>query len=236
MSAGPVDLYAPSEASQPTSAVNRSSSRYLIYAALLLIVAFFGAIRYRLRDIPLERDEGEFAYGGQLILEGAPLYANLYTLKMPGTYAAYAGVMAVLGQSRAGIHTGLIFINAVTTLLVFLLTARLFGRLAGIVAAASYAALSSSPSVLGFAAHATHFVVLFAVAGLCLLVAALDDGKPWLTFCSGVLFGMAFLMKQPAASLMVFAALYAIWHARRSSAGWAGLIRQVAGFPDIIVI
>ena len=32
------------------------------------------AIRIRLLGIPLERDEGEYAYAGQLILQGVPPY------------------------------------------------------------------------------------------------------------------------------------------------------------------
>ena len=147
-------------------------SPYLYYALLLLVIVFFGYIRYRLRAIPLERDEGEYAYGGQLILQGAPLYQYVYTVKMPGTHAAYAGLLAVFGQSQGRIHVGLAVVNAITILLVFLLAARLFDPLAGIVAAATYALLSTSPSVNGFAAHATHFVVLFAVGGVLLLLRA----------------------------------------------------------------
>ena len=140
-------------------------SRYLCYALLLLIIVFFGFIRYRLRAMPLERDEGEYAYGGQLILQGVPLYDLVYTVKLPGTHAAYAVLLALLGQSQGRIHVGLIFVNAATTLLVFFVCIRWFGHFAGLVAAATYALLSTESSVDGFAAHATHFVVLFALAG-----------------------------------------------------------------------
>jgi len=37
-----------------------------------LTVLFVLAVRMRLRDMPLERDEGEYAYAGQLILQGVP--------------------------------------------------------------------------------------------------------------------------------------------------------------------
>jgi hypothetical protein len=40
---------------------------------LLGLVLFLNfAIRWHLRGIPLERDEGEYAYAGQLILHGVP--------------------------------------------------------------------------------------------------------------------------------------------------------------------
>ena len=40
--------------------------------ALLLAILIFATIRWRLREIPLERDEGEYAYAGQLMLQGIP--------------------------------------------------------------------------------------------------------------------------------------------------------------------
>src|ERR1039458_7526283 len=139
--------------------IKLSASRYCCYGLLLLIILFFALIRFQLRESPLERDEGEYAYAGQLILQGIPPYQLVYSMKLPGTHAAYALVLAIFGQTPSGIHLGLILINAATTLLVFLLAARLFGGLAGVVAAASYGLLSTSPSVNGLAAHATHFVV-----------------------------------------------------------------------------
>ena len=43
----------------------------VILAAALLFSAF---VRWRLRELPLERDEGEYAYVGQLLVEGiAPI-------------------------------------------------------------------------------------------------------------------------------------------------------------------
>ena len=126
---------------------------------LLCIIALFAVIRYRLRDMPLERDEGEYAYSGQLILQGVPPYKLAYNMKLPGTYAAYAMIMAALGQTPSGIHLGLLLLNSATIGLMYVFSAQLFGNLAGLVAAATYGLLSTSASVLGLQAHATHFVV-----------------------------------------------------------------------------
>jgi hypothetical protein len=38
----------------------------------LLAIAFFAFVQVRLSSMPLERDEGEFAYVGQLMLQGIP--------------------------------------------------------------------------------------------------------------------------------------------------------------------
>lgn len=41
---------------------------------LLAVIVLFSLIRLRLLDMPLERDEGEYAYAGQLLLQGIPPY------------------------------------------------------------------------------------------------------------------------------------------------------------------
>src|ERR1051326_2572435 len=89
-------------------------------AALLLIVILFGLVRWRLAKMPLERDEGEYAYAGQLMLEHIPPYKFAYNMKLPGTYAAYAVLMAIFGETDRGIHLGVLFVNAGTIVLVFL--------------------------------------------------------------------------------------------------------------------
>ena len=183
------------------------------YAALLVVILLVAGIRLHLRTMPLERDEGEYAYAGQLILQGIPPYALAYNMKLPGTYAAYAAIMAVFGQTATGIRIGLLLIDAATIVLVFLLAQKLAGSmggsLTGFVAATTYAVLSNLPSLLGFAGHATHFVVLFAMAGALVLMRALNARRgPLLFFCSGLLFGVAFLMKQPGIAFAAFGALY----------------------------
>ena len=214
-----------------SAGARRSLSRYGYVALLLLVILLFGSIRFRLRNFPLERDEGEYAYAGQLILQGVPPYQLAYNMKFPGTYVAYAMILAVFGQTATGVHLGLILVNAATTVLLYLLAGRLFGRMAGIVAASSYALLSVSPSVLGLAGHATHFVLLPAVAGLLCLVKAYDSGRTPLFFCSGVLLGLPFLMKQPGVFLTAFASLYLLYRECRPwPAKWPAVMARAGTF------
>ncbi|MGA2415823.1 MAG: glycosyltransferase family 39 protein [Candidatus Sulfotelmatobacter sp.] len=209
-------------------------SRQLPAAAALLLVLlaaiFFAAIRYRLRDMPLERDEGEYAYSGQLLLQGIPPYKLAYNMKLPGTYVAYAVAMAAFGETSAGIHLGLLLLNAITVFLLYFLVSTLFDRLAAVAAACSYAALSTSQSVMGFEAHATNFVLLPALAGILLLLSAAENrrgsaGDPPavertsrplsgpLLLLSGFLSGIAFLMKQHGIFFILFCLFYLTWSA-----------------------
>ena len=91
--------------------------RILVMLAMLFVVG----VRVRLREMPLERDEGEYAYAGQLLLQGIPPYVGLYNMKLPGIYAAYAAIMAIFGETIRGVHLGLLFTNLGTGILLFLL-------------------------------------------------------------------------------------------------------------------
>jgi hypothetical protein len=184
--------------------------RYFCLGIVLLAILLTAFVRYRLRAMPLERDEGEYAYAGQLMLHGIPPYQLAYSMKLPGTAASYALILAGLGQTPAAVHLGLLFVNAATSLLIFFLAARLFGYLAGAVACASYALLSASPTGLGLAGHASHFVVLPAIAGVLLLLDATESNKTWLFFLSGLLLGLAFVMKQPGILFLFFGGVYLV--------------------------
>jgi hypothetical protein len=192
--------------------------------ALLLVMMFFAFLRVRLRNMPLERDEGEFAYVGQLMLQGIPPYKIACNMKLPGTYAAYAAMMAVFGETASGIRIGLMLVNAAAAFLVYLLAKYLYGSLAGAVAAITYSLLSCSPGVLGFYGHATHFVVLAALAGVLLLLRAIDTGRTGLFFGSGLCLGLAFLMKQPGILFAVFAGLCWLWREWRRPFPWREIV------------
>ena len=197
---------------------------------LAATVVFVVVVRLRLESLPLERDEGEYAYAGQLILEGIPPYQLAYNMKLPGTYLAYAGIIALFGQTTEGIHRGLLVINVAAVLLVFSIARRLFDDIAGLTAAAAYGVLSLGPSVGGIAAHATHFVVLPVLLGVRL---SLRDGRctPWNALGTGVLFGLGFLMKQPGALFVPLGALLVTRRAWQASEGRVGRVtRQLVCF------
>jgi len=184
---------------------------YWIWAALIVVLLFTSAIRIRLLRVPLERDEGEYAYAGQLILEGIPPYAQAYNMKMPGIYAVYALILAVFGQTLEGIHLGLLVVNVAAVLLLFVLARKLFDPLTSVVAAAVFSILSLGQIVNGFAANAEHFVILPALAGILLLMRPFERQTRLSVFGGGVLLGVAFLMKQHGAAFIVFAGLYVLF-------------------------
>jgi len=201
----------PQRAPDPATSATGLQQMWAI-ACLLVVLAIVTAVRIRLLDFPLERDEGEFAYGGQLLLQGSSPYDGAYTLglKLPGTTAAYALIMGVFGQTTMGIHSGLLLVNVAAVILMFVIARRVYGDAAGAVAAGTFALLSLIPETNGLAAHATHFVVLFALAGIALLQ-NMDERTPGKTFFyAGGLLGLSFLMKQTGALFCLFGAAWII--------------------------
>jgi 4-amino-4-deoxy-L-arabinose transferase-like glycosyltransferase len=122
----------------------------------------------------------------------------------------YAIIMSVFGQSVDGIHRGFILVNLTTIVFVFLIAKKLIGNFAAIIAAATFSLLTINYGVYGNAAHATHFVLLFALPGLLILLNS-DDKSPVGRFLlAGLLIGLAPVMKQSGIFLLLFAASFLV--------------------------
>lgn len=194
--------------------MKRSGAR-LTLAGILAAAAL---LRLRFLEVPLERDEGEYAYLGQLILAGQTPYVAAHNMKLPGVYYAYAAILAVFGQSIAGIRAGLLAVNLFSVLLVHRLTTRLFGPAAGLCAAATFVLLSIGRPVQGFAANAEHFIVPPVLGALLLLSG--DAAATWRrTAGAGFLLGVAYVMKQHALAFVAFGGLAVACAAGRSIEG-----------------
>ncbi len=177
------------------------------WASVVLVVIAAGLIRVRLLNVPLDRDEGEYAYIGHLLRDGVLPYAGAYSMKLPGIYAVYAGLLKVFGETPAGIRLGLILVTSASTVCVFILGRRLLGPWPGVTAAATFATLTLSPAFLGIVANAEHFAVLPGLIGIIVLLRAAPAGSvgAWLT--AGFLFGLSILIKQHAVAFVLFAVI-----------------------------
>src|SRR5579862_1252109 len=93
---------------------------------LCLAILFAVIVRCRLAGFPMDRDEGEYALSGQLLLQGIPPYKVAHNMKLPGTYLVYAGIMTVFGQTPEGIRFGMLAFNLATIALLYILARDLF--------------------------------------------------------------------------------------------------------------
>lgn len=205
----------------------KESDIWLLFLTIGIIVV--SMIRFQLLKIPLERDEGEYAYMGKLILEGVPPYVKAYNMKLPGTYYMYALLMSIFGKTNTGIHTGLIVINACTMFLFYYAIKNVFNKRIAFVTALGYGLMAAGPYTLGFAAHATHFVNFFAALGLLFIARHKSSGKWYYILLSGLMMGMSFLMKQQAVFFILFGATVLLFNLPKEK----GLVGKVANTGGI---
>jgi Dolichyl-phosphate-mannose-protein mannosyltransferase len=194
-----------------TPARARHFNQHWTWWFMVAVLVLMATVRLRLLNFPLERDEGEYAYAGQLMLQGIPPYELAFNMKFPGTYAMYALIMALFGETPAGIHFGVTIITTLTSLMLYWLGKRMLDATAGMVAATTYAVLAANTALFGLAGHATHFEAFFATAGLCLIWKARQSAR-WQTACAaGIMCGLATLMKQHAAVIAAWAFGMFVW-------------------------
>ena len=199
----------------------------VILALFVLVVLATTIVRFHALQVPLERDEGEYALMGKLILDGVPPYQEAANMKLPGTYYAYAAFMAVFGQTIEGIHLGLMVVNLLSTVLLFLIARPLLGNAGAALAGAAFTIMSADASVLGLFSHATHFVMLFALAGIWLLQKSpAPERKNLLLWGAGICFGLSFLMKQSGAFFALFGLLWVIRDQIHRPFQWKRLLLQ----------
>ena len=194
-----------------TPARSRYFNQHWTWWFMVAVLVLMAMVRLRLLNFSLERDEGEYAYAGQLMLQGIPPYKLAFNMKFPGTYAMYALIMALFGETPAGIHFGVAIITTLTALMLYWLGKKMLDPTAGMVAATSYAVLAANTALFGLAGHATHFAAFFATAGLCLMWKARQTARWQTAGAAGIMCGMATLMKQHAAVIAVWAFGVFVW-------------------------
>jgi 4-amino-4-deoxy-L-arabinose transferase-like glycosyltransferase len=202
----------------PAADDTRPASRIVVAVIVAAVAILVIYVRVRYAGAPLERDEGEYAYAGQLILQGIPPYELAYNMKFPGTYYAYAALMAVFGESAWGIRIGLLVWHLATVTVLFLLARRLAGTLAASMGAAFFALLALDRWSMGVFAHATHFVLLPALGALLAVQYAMTSGRRASFIAAGALAGAAVIMKQQAFVFALLVAALTVWSAREAAA------------------
>lgn len=182
------------------------------------------AIRLHRLDLPLERDEGEYGYGARLILDGDFSYDTLRTLKLPGVHLALTPFLALFGDTPSALRVALMVFDAGSAC-AFLALARCFvaARTAAL-STAIFVIAQTSLVVLGLFAHAENFALLPALVGLLLAVRAARGASTHSWGWSGLAFGVAFVMKQPAI-LFGLLALFGLWSASKTAGARAAVAR-----------
>ena len=148
---------------------------------------------------PLDCDEAAYGYIGRRIVHGAVMYRDVSENKPPLGYWLYTLAVAIGGANELTIRLMPIPYVLATIALVWWLGLRLRGPGAACLAAFLYSLLSTDPFLYGNGSNMEHFINLFAVASLVVMVRSFSSpGRRWLVL-AGVFVALASLVKQVAA-------------------------------------
>jgi 4-amino-4-deoxy-L-arabinose transferase-like glycosyltransferase len=193
--------------SEPASRRHRATTAALLVAAAVVFVG----TRAAYLDVPLERDEGEYAYVAQRMLLGEVPYRDVFDQKPPGVFVAYLLAFAVFGPSVEGIHLLAGLWTLATGVALFATVRRIAGELEAGFALVVFAPMSVDPRLLATAANTEIFMLLPMVASTWCVARGVTRGDPdpggsgwWLA--AGALGGVACAFKQVAVTSLLFAA------------------------------
>ncbi len=172
--------------------------------AMLVILIIAICLRLATAPIPLERDEGVYAYIGWHWLQGAVPYLDSFSQKTPGSFAVYATVLRLFGSSPTALHWGIQLYHLPTLALVFWLGLRLFGRVEAFVATLLACLLMADPNLYGNAANTETLAMLPLTAATIAALRASESGGWRRCALTGALGAIALLFKPQVAPIVIF--------------------------------
>ena len=122
---------------------NAAVSRRTEVALALTIGLLVVALRAPLMDLPLERDEGGYAYIAWRLAHGEVPYLDWFDQKPPGVFAAYRAALGLPGDSIVAIRAVAALFSALSSVALFFLVRPLLGVVAATLAAILLGFLSS---------------------------------------------------------------------------------------------
>ncbi len=213
----------------PVSNAAGGPLRAAALAVLALSAVIFVLIRLPFVSLPLERDEGEYAYIAQQMLRGSVPYLDAFDQKPPGVFVAYAIAFVAFGESIEVIHLFSYLWTAGVALLLFLIVRRLAGELSAAFATLAFAVSSSDPNLLGAAANTEHFMLLPMLASAWFLLRSIERDTWLLWLVTGALGGAACWFKQVAVANALFLATYAAIAMWRKTGSPIAAVRPLVG-------
>jgi Dolichyl-phosphate-mannose-protein mannosyltransferase len=194
----------------------------LLAAGLVLIV---GAVRGPLLPIPLERDEGEYAYIAWRLGHNELPYRDWVDQKPPGVFYTYRLALSLPFEPVRAIHFVGLICAAASACALFFLGLRFMDRFWAWVGAALFALLNADPLVQGTAANTELFMLCPLIFSQIAFFSAAAKNQRNILFMvlAGALTGIACTFKQVAiVNWFLLAAAYPIF--ARSEKRWRGAV------------
>ena len=180
-------------------------------SALLAMFAVIVVLRLHTYNEPLERDLTTYAIIAHEMLDGKPLYTDLWDHKPPAIHVTYAAAELIAGYGRSSIFLMNVAAAAVTLVACYFAGTALTGRIyPGLIAAAIWTIVSGEPGLEANQPNTEVFINALMMSAFAILVRVRKGNltKPGVLLV-GSFFALASLYKQIA---VVPAALLCLAH------------------------
>ncbi|HEX5446838.1 MAG TPA: glycosyltransferase family 39 protein [Pirellulales bacterium] len=150
--------------------------------------------------LPLARDQGHFAYAGQVILDGGLPYRDVFDQKGPATHYTFALALALFGQTAWGVRCFFFFAALLTTRLAAVLGQRLAGHQARLpcVLAMALALVQGDEGTAWHSGQVEDLLLVLQLAAVYLYGGDAAQRSRWRTALAAGLLGLACTYKPTA--------------------------------------
>jgi hypothetical protein len=151
-------------------------------------------------DLPLERDEGGYAYIAWRMTLGEMPYLDWFDQKPPGVHAVYRLAVSFADNAVVAIRALAAVFSAVSSIALFYLVRALLGTGAGLMSALLLAFLLADPMIHGSIANTELFMLPGIIVATLLVLRAIDSAKTPIatSLAAGIAIGIAIAFKQVA--------------------------------------
>jgi 4-amino-4-deoxy-L-arabinose transferase-like glycosyltransferase len=214
----------------------RAMRKTLLYFGLLIVATV--AFRSPLLNIPLERDEGEYAYiAWRLDYHELP-YRDWIDQKPPVVFWLYRLALTFPFPDVASIHLLALLISALTASVLFLTLRRFTSEPWALAGAGLFALLAADPHVQGSSANTELFMLLpLVLAQWAFLYCGSENRRRYLwMFGCGLFVGLATACKQVAGlTWPLLVLLYPVFHERRKPGRSSAMFLLLSGLGAGVV-
>ena len=186
-------------------------------------------------SLPPGPRQAELLYKGWAMTKGLVPYKDFWDNGSPGVFFIYAMALKMFGHHYESINLFDILWRCGTTIAIYMLAERLFGRREGIISGVIFAAIASFIGAkYKLNALPEGFAILPVVLGFYLY---LDEkqGIGW-NALSGICFGIAAILKLPLFPLIVIISLYAILAPRHTWEPRPRLSKTLSFLYGVVVV
>lgn len=209
------------------------SMRIFTIVSFLIVPLLFVLLHWNSVNMPLDRDEGEYAYSAKVLLEGGLPYRDSFMQKPPMIIYTYALARLIAPPPAvwAPRLLALIFIIG-ASILISWMAYKEFGKKIGLISLWLIVPIMTFPPLLPFAAN-TEIFMLFPLMGVLAIYVWKKEAATFSDFFAAGFFAMVALLFKPISLLLVLFLfsywLFEIWKKSKNS-------KIIAKFTGAIMI